>query len=61
MNTRGGSKRHILSTIIRSVETGEPGFGFYGLSKVPSLLREQNREDKGVRLPEVVNKKRQEF
>ena len=54
-------RRPLLSSIVRSMETGAPGLGFYGLPKVPSFLRKQNWEDKGIKPPEIVIRKRQEF
>lgn len=53
--------RPLLSSIVISKGKGEPGSGFYYLSKVPPSLSKKNWEDKKVKPPEVVIRRREEF
>ena len=53
--------RPLLSSLVISKDKGEPGLGFYYLSKVPPSLSRENWEKKKVTPPEVVIRHRQEF
>ena len=53
--------RPLISSIVISKIKGEPGLGFYYLSKVPPSLSKRNWEDKKIRPPEAVIRRREEF
>ncbi len=53
--------RPLISAIVVSRDTREPGGGFYGLSAVPYNLCRDTWEEQDVEPPEIVISKRQEF
>ena len=53
--------RPLISAIVVSRDTSEPGAGFYGLSAVPYHLCRDIWEEQDIKPPEIVIHKRQEF
>ena len=53
--------RPLISAIVISRDTSEPGAGFYGLPAVPYNLCRDIWEGRDIRPPEIVINKRQDF